>query len=139
MKSLRCRKICWEGRRALLDPPAWRSFIKQGRALLPDSALPWQGREGKSSVQSHLGVLGKSSHLLPCLESCPRLLLPEGMAWSPQCFTSLCPLSSEFPAWKAQSGNFGTAALQVPLCCSAKLILEITWVQVKVPGGCCWV
>lgn len=63
MKPLRHRKSCWEGRRAVVEPPPWRSVINQGRALLPELCAARGIRDtaerGKSSVQSHLGGFGE--------------------------------------------------------------------------------
>lgn len=47
----------------MLEPPAWKSFIKQGRALVPElctaRGIHGKAERGKSSVQSHLGGFGE--------------------------------------------------------------------------------
>lgn len=65
---------------------------------------PWhprQGREGEKLCAKPPGWFwGRAPTCCPVWSPALRLLIPEGLAWSPQCLTPVPTSALSFPVWK---------------------------------------
>lgn len=62
---------------------------------------PWQGREGEKLCAKPPGWFwGRAPTCCPVWSPALRLLVPEGLAWSAQCFPPVTTSALSFPAWK---------------------------------------